>query len=71
MLRVLFSRLGKPHIGSSNAFSFNVPSIRATGVITIEKGGAVAPVPGISAFFPGYSPVTRPESAPSARGSLE
>src|SRR5215469_8966883 len=38
MLRVLFSRLGRPHIGSSNAFSFNVPSIRATGVITIEKG---------------------------------
>jgi excinuclease ABC A subunit len=39
MLRVLFSRLGKPRIGSSNAFSFNVPSVRATGVITIEKGG--------------------------------
>lgn len=39
MLRVLFSRLGEPHIGSSNAFSFNVPSVRATGVITIEKGG--------------------------------
>jgi excinuclease UvrABC ATPase subunit len=38
MLRVLFSRLGQPHIGSSNAFSFNVPSVRATGVITIEKG---------------------------------
>jgi excinuclease UvrABC ATPase subunit len=38
MLRVLFSRLGRPHIGSSNAFSFNVPSVRATGVITIEKG---------------------------------
>src|SRR4051812_23398874 len=38
MLRVLFSRLGKPHVGSSNAFSFNVPSVRATGVITIEKG---------------------------------
>src|SRR3977135_2897250 len=37
-LRVLFSRLGHPHIGSSQAFSFNVPSIRATGVITIEKG---------------------------------
>ena len=31
MLRVLFSRLGKPHIGSSNAFSFNVPSVRAVG----------------------------------------
>jgi excinuclease UvrABC ATPase subunit len=38
MLRVLFSRLGKPHIGSSNAFSFNVPSVRAVGSITIEKG---------------------------------
>ncbi len=38
MLRVLFSRLGKPHIGSSNAFSFNVPSVRAVGQITIEKG---------------------------------
>jgi excinuclease UvrABC ATPase subunit len=38
LLRILFSRLGQPHIGSPNAFSFNVPSIRATGVITIEKG---------------------------------
>ncbi len=38
MLRVLFSRLGKPHIGSSNAFSFNVPSVRAVGEITVEKG---------------------------------
>ncbi len=38
MLRVLFSRLGKPHIGSSNAFSFNIPSVRAVGEITIEKG---------------------------------
>lgn len=38
MLRVLFSRLGKPHIGSSNAFSFNVPSVRGAGQISIEKG---------------------------------
>ncbi|MGV3709885.1 MAG: ATP-binding cassette domain-containing protein [Gemmatimonas sp.] len=38
MLRVLFSRLGKPHIGSSNAFSFNIPSVSASGQITIEKG---------------------------------
>src|SRR5207245_2024245 len=38
MLRVLFSRLGQPHIGSSNAFSFNVPSVRANGAITIERG---------------------------------
>jgi excinuclease UvrABC ATPase subunit len=38
MLRVLFSRLGQPHIGSSNAFSFNVPSVRGGGAITIERG---------------------------------
>ena len=38
MLRVLWSRLGKPHVGSSNAFSFNVPSVRGVGAITIEKG---------------------------------
>src|SRR4029079_4397502 len=36
--RGLWSRLGKPHIGSSNAFSFNVPSVRAVGSIAIEKG---------------------------------
>ncbi|HKU40423.1 MAG TPA: excinuclease ABC subunit UvrA [Polyangiales bacterium] len=40
MLRVLWSRLGKPHIGSSNAFSFNVPSVRAVGEMTVEKAGA-------------------------------
>ncbi|MFI9050356.1 ATP-binding cassette domain-containing protein [Streptomyces sp. NPDC053427] len=38
MLRILFSRLGKPHIGSPNAFSFNVPSVRASGAITVERG---------------------------------
>jgi excinuclease UvrABC ATPase subunit len=38
MLRVLFSRLGQPHIGSSNAFSFNVPSVHGSGAITIEQG---------------------------------
>src|SRR5947208_8947444 len=38
MLRILFSRLGQPHIGSSNAFSFNVPSVRASGSITVERG---------------------------------
>src|SRR5678816_691152 len=36
MLRILFSRLGKPHIGSPNAYSFNVASVRATGVITVK-----------------------------------
>jgi excinuclease UvrABC ATPase subunit len=41
-LRVLFSRLGQPHIGSSNAFSFNVPSVRGGGAITIERGAGKA-----------------------------
>ncbi|MEX2503333.1 MAG: excinuclease ABC subunit UvrA [Egicoccus sp.] len=38
MLRILFSRLGKPHIGSPNAFSFNVPTVTGTGAITVERG---------------------------------
>jgi excinuclease UvrABC ATPase subunit len=38
LLRILFSRLGQPHIGSPNAFSFNVPSVRASGAITVERG---------------------------------
>ena len=42
MLRVLFSRLGQPHIGSSNAFSFNVPSVRGGGAITVERGAGKA-----------------------------
>ncbi|MFD4180481.1 ATP-binding cassette domain-containing protein [Rhodococcus sp. NPDC058514] len=39
MLRILFSRLGKPHIGSSQAFSFNVASVSGAGAVTMEKGG--------------------------------
>ena len=38
ILRILFSRLGRPHIGSPSAFAFNVPSVRASGAITIERG---------------------------------
>jgi excinuclease UvrABC ATPase subunit len=38
MLRILFSRLGKPQIGPPNAYSFNVPSVSASGAITVEKG---------------------------------
>ncbi|MDI5965522.1 excinuclease ABC subunit UvrA [Streptantibioticus silvisoli] len=38
MLRIVFSRLGQPHIGSPNAFSFNVASVRASGAITVERG---------------------------------
>ncbi|MFP5503770.1 MAG: excinuclease ABC subunit UvrA, partial [Candidatus Sericytochromatia bacterium] len=39
MLRILFSRLGQPHIGSAQAFSFNVASARGAGAMTVEKGG--------------------------------
>ncbi|GGW52287.1 ATP-binding cassette domain-containing protein [Streptomyces xantholiticus] len=40
MLRILFSRLGTPHIGSPSAYSFNVASVRASGGITVERGAA-------------------------------
>ncbi|NEW36653.1 excinuclease ABC subunit UvrA [Nocardia cyriacigeorgica] len=39
LLRILFSRLGQPHIGSPQAFSFNVASISGAGAVTIEKAG--------------------------------
>ncbi len=39
MLRIVFSRLGKPYIGSSQAFSFNVASISGAGAVTVERGG--------------------------------
>ncbi len=39
MLRILFSRLGVPHIGSPQAYSFNVASISGAGAVTIERGG--------------------------------
>ncbi|WP_236790620.1 excinuclease ABC subunit UvrA [Amycolatopsis sp. GM8] len=39
MLRILFSRLGKPHIGSPQAYSFNVASISGAGAVTMERGG--------------------------------
>ncbi|WP_280180359.1 excinuclease ABC subunit UvrA [Nocardia farcinica] len=39
LLRILFSRLGKPHIGSPQAFSFNVASISGAGAVTLQRGG--------------------------------
>ena len=39
MLRIVFSRLGKPQIGSPKAYSFNVPSISGAGAVTVERGG--------------------------------
>ena len=41
MLRILFSRLGDPHVGPPTAFSFNVPTRKASGVMSTEKGGRV------------------------------
>ncbi|HET8617038.1 MAG TPA: excinuclease ABC subunit UvrA [Actinomycetales bacterium] len=38
MLRILFSRLGDPHIGPPSAYSFNTPSVTASGAITVERG---------------------------------
>ncbi len=38
MLRVVFSRIGKPHIGGPQAYSFNVPSVSGAGAIVIERG---------------------------------
>ncbi|MGW1543565.1 ATP-binding cassette domain-containing protein [Streptomyces sp. NPDC002309] len=38
MLRILFSRLGEPHIGPPSAYSFNTASVRASGAITVQRG---------------------------------
>jgi excinuclease UvrABC ATPase subunit len=38
MLRMLFSRLGEPHIGPPTAFSFNTPTMKASGAVTVERG---------------------------------
>ncbi|MEZ4495435.1 MAG: hypothetical protein R2845_01350 [Thermomicrobiales bacterium] len=39
ILRILFSRLGDPHIGSPNAYSFNTPSVKASGTMVVNKKG--------------------------------
>ncbi|HYO44555.1 MAG TPA: excinuclease ABC subunit UvrA [Candidatus Limnocylindrales bacterium] len=48
MLRILFSRLGQPHIGSPQAFSFNVASAHGRGAVTIERGAGKAVRPSFS-----------------------
>jgi excinuclease UvrABC ATPase subunit len=40
LLRILFSRVGTPHIGSPKAFAFNIPSVTGAGAITVERGGS-------------------------------
>ncbi|MFE7628208.1 ATP-binding cassette domain-containing protein [Streptomyces sp. NPDC057509] len=42
MLRILFSRLGSPHIGPPSAYSFNTASVKASGAITVERGNKKA-----------------------------
>jgi excinuclease UvrABC ATPase subunit len=39
LLRILFSRLGKPYLGPPGAFSFNVASISGAEAVTIERAG--------------------------------
>ena len=39
MLRILFSRIGQPHVGSPQAFSFNIPSVKGAGAVEFEKAG--------------------------------
>ncbi|PNI08653.1 daunorubicin resistance protein DrrC [Arthrobacter sp. AFG7.2] len=41
MLRILFSRLGTPYVGPPTAYSFNVPTRKASGVMSTDKGGRV------------------------------
>ncbi len=42
LLRILFSRLGEPHIGAPQAYSFNVPSVTGTGQVTVERGAGAS-----------------------------
>lgn len=42
LLRILFSRLGDPHVGGPNAYSFNVPTVHASGAMTVDKANARA-----------------------------
>jgi excinuclease UvrABC ATPase subunit len=42
LLRILFSRLGQPQVGPPSAYAFNVPSVRASGAITVERGNRKA-----------------------------
>ena len=44
LLRIVFSRLGQPHIGGAEAFSFNVPSVQGAGALKVERGGATTTV---------------------------
>jgi excinuclease UvrABC ATPase subunit len=56
MLRILFSRLGQPHIGPPIAFSFNVPMRKASGAMTVDKGRGERIVVRDAVYFGGMCP---------------
>src|SRR5687768_10255394 len=56
MLRVLWSRIGKPHIGPATAFSFNVPMRKASGAMTVDKGKGERVVVRNVVYFGGMCP---------------
>jgi excinuclease UvrABC ATPase subunit len=56
MLRILFSRLGEPHIGPATAFSFNVPARKASGAMTVDKGKGERIVVRDAVYYGGMCP---------------
>src|SRR4026209_2474014 len=56
MLRILFSRLGQPHIGPPTAYSFNVPTRKASGAMTVDKGRGERIVVRDAVYFGGMCP---------------
>jgi excinuclease UvrABC ATPase subunit len=56
MLRILFSRLGDPHLGSPQAYSFNVASAHGAGAVTVERGGASKAVKATFSVLGGMCP---------------
>jgi len=56
MLRVLFSRVAKPHIGPSTAYSFNIPTRKASGAMTVDKGKGERVVVKDLVFYGGMCP---------------
>jgi excinuclease UvrABC ATPase subunit len=56
MLRILFSRLAQPHLGSPQAYSFNVASAHGAGAVTVERGGATKAVKASFSVLGGMCP---------------
>ncbi|MFI7064305.1 ATP-binding cassette domain-containing protein [Kribbella sp. NPDC050124] len=56
MLRILFSRLGKPHVGPPTAYSFNVPKRTATGSMVADKGAGEKTVVRNAVYHGGMCP---------------